>query len=140
MWGKCLSIFYHAHRRKSIFSGKKVSARILCYVVDPDIIGFRLSYKIPFNPYPYGMRSERNGFYHGPSKYESPPCGWTFVFGRSVIIGFRASCEFDFCPHPQRGASRNQGILPQPKKQSTGLFLTLATLGPVFRIPQPIQN
>ena len=31
-------------------------------------------------------------------------------------------------------------ILLRPKKQSTGLFLTLTLFGPVFRIPMPIQN
>ena len=34
----------------------------------------------------------------------------------------------------------NQGTLPRPKKQSTGLFLTLALLGPVFRIPTKIKK
>jgi len=33
-----------------------------------------------------------------------------------------------------------QWILPRPKKQSPGLFLTLTSFGPVFRIPSLQQK
>ena len=42
-------------------------------------------------------------------------------------------------PTSLRGAFCRKWILPRPKKQSTGLFLTFTSFGPVFRIPTPIQ-
>ena len=44
-----------------------------------------------------------------------------------------------FQPTSLRDAFCQKWILPRPKKQSTGLFLTLTSFGPVFRIPMPIQ-
>ena len=45
-----------------------------------------------------------------------------------------------FLSTSKRDASRNQRILPRPIKQSTGLFDTLTSFGPDFRIPLDDKN
>ncbi len=92
MWGKCLSIFYHAHKRKSIFSGKKVSARILCYVVDPDIIGFVYRTRFLSIHIPTGCDQKEMDFTMAhPNKKAHPVGGLSYLVG---VSGFEPEASW----------------------------------------------
>ena len=72
------------------------------------------------------------------SSHLMPVCKTCFgrcsFFVRNVITGIQKWTN-TICVYTPTDTSTYYGILPRPKQQSTGLLLTLALLGPVFRIP-----
>ena len=57
------------------------------------------------------------------------------VYTLDIVLFYSSATNNSPMPTPLPGAFIGLWILPRPKKQSTGLFLTLPSVGSVFRIP-----